>query len=48
MPSSRQHPPLQSYLAELARLRALTPDQLAQEVDQMAPLWVSLKVVPEL
>ncbi|VXB08045.1 hypothetical protein NOCARDAX2BIS_140075 [Nocardioides sp. AX2bis] len=48
MSSPQQHPALQSYVAELARLHTLTPDGLAQEVDERVPLWVSLRVVPEL
>jgi len=46
MTSPRPHPALRNYLVELARLRALTPDQLAKEFDDVVPLWVPLKVVP--
>ena len=48
MALTRERTPIQRYLAELTRLRALTADQLAQEVDDLAPLWVAVKVVPEL
>ena len=48
MPQSSQRPALETYLAEVAKLRTLPVDQLQEEVDQLAPIWVPLKVVPEV
>lgn len=48
MPQSRQHPALETYLAEVARLRSLSDDQLYEEVDRLTPMWVTLRVVLEV
>jgi hypothetical protein len=48
MPSSRDTPPLETYLAALSRLRGLTSDQLEEESDRLTPIWAPLKVVPGL
>jgi hypothetical protein len=48
MPSSRDTPPLEIYLAALSRMRGLTSDQLAEEVNRLTPIWAPLKVVPGL
>ena len=39
---------LETYLAEVTRLRRLTFDELTEEIDRLDPLWVTLKVVPEM
>jgi hypothetical protein len=46
MPSSPQRPPLDTYIAEVARLRALPFDELHEEVDRLTPMWIALRVVP--
>lgn len=43
-----QRPALETYLAEVTRLRAFTIEDLTQEIDGQEPLWVTLKVVPGL
>ena len=45
---TRQEPALDIYLAELVRLRALTLEGVAEEMEDKAPLWVSLRVVTKV
>lgn len=35
---------LQAYLAELTRLRALSPDLFVDELEAISPLWAPVQV----
>ncbi|WP_395695266.1 hypothetical protein [Nocardioides sp.] len=38
--------PLDSYLAQVDRVRSLTPEQFARDLEHITPLWITLRVDP--